>query len=516
MYKPLPFSSLPAQGDRARPIGVPPTLSVVAKASRLPLVLFFVATAALARPAAAATEAPAPAAVTRPAVPDLLAPPVRFSAEVSDPLLADAPRAPMAVDGWDEALRLLRETSTDDRSAQAGVERAQGRWQQALSSLLPNARLSASVGIDVLNPSRPTSGSTGGGFSTGGGLSTGDSGDWRPTAPLGVGTVSVTQSLVDVGAWRGLNAAKAGERGAEQNLRDVRRRLTQGLSRSLVAVVAAERAAELNRLGLRQSHERAALTRRTLELGAATQLDLLRVQQDLEAARSAVIAGDEQLRRTRDALGLALGQTHEVGVSPAFQFQQLVEQAQAQCRPVPSVDERPDLLAQQAQLDAARASREQASAGYLPTLGLQTSASAMTTDPGPMRVPTWSLSAVLSVPLWEGGLRQGLVQERAGAEQQAAETLEQTRRSVSIEVARARRNVEVAEALLRTAREGRELAANTDRLTQRSFEVGRSTSLELVQSAVALRQADLNLVAREFDWVQARLDAFLTEATCDW
>ena len=84
------------------------------------------------------------------------------------------------------------------------------------------------------------------------------------------------------------------------------------------------------------------------------------------------------------------------------------------------------------------------------------------------------------------------------------------------EVARARRGVDVAEALVKAAAEARALAEQTDQLTRRSFEIGRSTSLELVQSAAALRQAELALALREFELVQARLDAFLTEARCDW
>ena len=46
--------------------------------------------------------------------------------------------------------------------------------------------------------------------------------------------------------------------------------------------------------------------------------------------------------------------------------------------------------------------------------------------------------------------------------------------------------------------------------------MGRGSSLELVQSAQALRQADVVLATREFELVQARLDSLLTEASCDW
>ncbi|MBN8227465.1 TolC family protein [Corallococcus macrosporus] len=426
-------------------------------------------------------------------------------------MLAPVPPAPEQVKTWDDALTRLRQRSTDLRSAEAGVTRAQGRWRQSLGLLLPNARATAGVGVDVLHPDVPSA--AGGGFV--GGSNTG-TGTKAPSAPLGTLSATLTQSIIDISAWRGLSSAKASEAASVANLQDVQRRLTQGLAQVLVATVAAERAAEINRVGLRQALERQALTQRSFELGAGTQLDVVRVSQDVAVARQSLVAGDEQLRQTRESLGLSLGEDHGVGVNPDFNLTGLVDQTRRDCAPLQDVSARPDLVAQRSNVDAARESRRQASAGYLPTLGLSSTLVGFTTDPGFGRFATWNVSAVLSVPLWEGGQRGGLVREREGIEQQAAQSLEATRRNVGVEVSRARRGVEVAEALLKTAAESLELADRTDRLTRRAFEVGRGSSLELVQSGAALRQAQLALVLREFELVQARLDAFLTEARCDW
>ncbi|MCP3140366.1 TolC family protein [Pyxidicoccus xibeiensis] len=431
--------------------------------------------------------------------------PVLFQPKVEDAMLTPVPPAPRLVKDWNEALGLVRERSTDLRSAEAGVQRASGRWRQALGALLPNARVQAGVAHDLLNPDVPA------------GVSPGAAGDGRtPTTPAGTVTATLTQSVVDVSAWRGLSSARAAEAGAVASLQDVRRRLTLGVAQVLVATVAAERAAEINRVGLRQALERAALTQRSFELGAGNQLDVVRVEQDVAVARGALIAGDEQLRQTREALGFTLGFGQPVGVDPSFNLQGLVDQTRNDCAPLESLDARPDLVASRAQVESAKDSRRQASAGYLPTLGVSSTLYGLTTDPGFGRFATWNVSAVLSVPIWEGGSRSGLVRERAGVEEQASAALESARRDVELEVAQARRGVQVAEALVKTATESRDLAERTDRLTRRAFEVGRGSSLELVQSAAALRQAQLTLVLREFELVQARLDAFLTEARCDW
>ncbi|MBZ4419032.1 TolC family protein [Myxococcus sp. RHSTA-1-4] len=431
--------------------------------------------------------------------------PASTQPKVEDAMLTPVPPAPRLVKTWDEALTLLRERSTDLRSAEAGVERAGGRSRQALSVLLPNARAQASVVHDVLNPDVPS------------GVNPAIVGSGRTaTTPLGSVTATLTQAVVDVSAWRGLSSARAAETGAVANLQDARRRLTLGLAQVLVATVAAERAAEINRVNLQRALERAALTQRSFELGAGNQLDVVRVNQDVAVARGALVAGDEQLRQAREALGFALGFGQPLGVDPSFNLQGLVDQTRKDCAPLEGLDTRPDLVAARAQVESARDSRRQASAGYLPTLGVSSTLYGLTTAPGFGRFATWNVAAVLSVPLWEGGGRGGLVRERAGVEAQAEAALESARRDVEIEVARARRGVEVAESLVKTAIESRDLAERTDRLTRRSFEVGRGSSLELVQSGAALRQAELTLVLREFELVQARLDAFLTEARCDW
>jgi outer membrane protein TolC len=228
-----------------------------------------------------------------------------------------------------------------------------------------------------------------------------------------------------------------------------------------------------------------------------------------------LVAGDEQLLRTREALAVLLGRERGVGVASSFVLDGLVHDVGGDCASVPS-EERSDLVAARESLLSAERGLGQARAGYLPTLGVTSSLVGYTTDPDLGRFATWNIAAVLSVPIWEGGTRGGVVQERRGGVTQAEAALEATRRQVLLEVARARRGVAVAEQLVSTAERGRELAAELDRMTRRAFEAGRGTSLELVQSAQALRQADVLLATRQFELVQARLDAFLTEARCDW
>jgi outer membrane protein TolC len=417
-------------------------------------------------------------------------------------MLAPIPDARTSITSWQQARQQLTATSTDLRHAESDLRRAEALYRQALSALLPDVSLSASAAFDIDNPdTAPGVPPTVDGRAT--------------TAPVGIASLSLSQSLIDVASWRGRAAAATARRSSEWVLFDVRRRINQRLAATLVAVVTAERVAELNRLGLSQSLERAALSQRTFELGRATELDVVRARQDVAVARSALIAGDEQLRGAREALGVALGIDDQVGVGKGFRLDGILDELRSQCRGLGTSELRADEEAATTAVRGAQQRTAAARATRLPTLDLTSNLFAVTTDPDVARVASWSISAVLSVPLWDGGLRSAQVVESVALEADAQASAEEVKRSARFERSRSRRAVSVAESLVSVAAEARALAERLDAMTRRSFEIGRATSLELVQSAVALRQAELALALRQFEWIQARLDALLTEARCD-
>ncbi|QRK12406.1 TolC family protein [Archangium violaceum] len=436
-----------------------------------------------------------------------------FQPEVSDLLLASLPPAPVQVGSWDEAFELLRQRSTDLRVALAQVEAAAGQRRAALAGLLPALNGSVSVQYNVLDPdSTPVLG--GGGV--GGGIGGGTGATGGTTSPLGTAVLTAAVPLFNLRAIQSLRSANASRRAAELSLDETRRQLTGALARALARVASSERLSEVNRVNLRSALERLALAQRRLELGAGTQLDVIRLRQDAESARLAVVSGDESLRQARDTLGLVLGQEQPVGLSRGVSLEELLQRGQQECRRVEGVEARADVAAARARLEAAERNVSAAQAQYWPTLDAQSTALALTVDPGFARVPVWNIGAVLSVPLYAGGGRGALVQQARAQEEAIRQEVVSRQRAASVEVTQTQREVDVARAEREIAARARELAAENDRLTRRAFEVGAGTSQDLVVSAAALRQAELNLVVSEFQLFQARMEAFLAEAACDW
>ncbi|HEX5746706.1 MAG TPA: TolC family protein [Archangium sp.] len=439
-----------------------------------------------------------------------------FQPQVSDPLLEPVPPAPVQVGSWDEALTLLRQQSTDLRVALARVESAAGQRRVALAGLLPTVNGSAGVQSNVLDPSTPFIGGGVGGGGIGGGVGAGGGDGPRPTTPLGTATVTASVPLLNWSAIQSLRSASASRRAAELSVDETRRQLTGELARALARVASSERLSEVNRVNLRSALERLALAQRRLELGAGTQLDVIRLQQDAESARSSVVSGDNSLLQARDALALILGQEQPVGLTRGVSLEELLNRGQAQCQNLQELEKRPDLAAARAQLEAAGHDVSAAEAQYLPTLAAQSTVLGFTVDPGFARVPVWNVGAVLTLPFYEGGARGGRVRQARAQEETARQDVVSRQRGATVEVRQTRREVGVAGAELEIATRARELAAENDRLTRRAFEVGTGTSQDLVVSAAALRQAELNLVVSEFQLFQARIEAFLAEAACDW
>ncbi|MGA7123386.1 MAG: TolC family protein, partial [Polyangiaceae bacterium] len=127
---------------------------------------------------------------------------------------------------------------------------------------------------------------------------------------------------------------------------------------------------------------------------------------------------------------------------------------------------------------------------------------------------TWLLEGVLVLPIYDGGVRGGARHDALAAAEQARQALVATRVAAVVGSAQAERSVAVLRASRDVAARERELAERIDRRTRAGYTQGLGTSLDLVTSAQALRQAEINLALLEFQVGQARANAVLTNAEC--
>jgi outer membrane protein TolC len=469
--------------------------ALVHKAVVLLLVSLLVPVGASAQPASSTAKNP-----TAPG--GLFTPP-----PVTDPLLDPVlpPRAVLA--SWAEAVARVRSASSM-RIAMDQVLRAEGISRSALARYLPSLSATGrythqflrNTGLAPIAVTTPTGDLT---------LST--------SAPLANAfdvTVRAQQSILDVAALDQIGIASLGEHVSRLSAEEEKRALIVGMADEIVAVVAAERSAEINRAGLRMALEQLALVNRRRDLGGATTIDEVRAEEYVERARATLVQGDDALRQTRGALGLALGGAEETGVAPSLDMNGIVDDASASCRRVQTLEERADIAAARATVEVAKRNLQNIWLTFLPTVTAQSAINETSTVPVGYPNPVWSVSGLLSVPIWDGGARYGYMKTARADQDIAEEALDRLRRQTVLEIDFAQRELLVAQTADALARRERDLSAREEELTLVSFNGGAATSLELVAASETHRQAELGLAMRDSELVQARLRAAMALATC--
>ncbi len=453
------------------------------------------------------SAAPSSAAAEAPTTPT----PTPAAPTVDDPMLVPVPQPTRRLHRWEDALVYIKARSTDLRIAEVEITRAEAQWRQALAGSLPSINLNASLTHQLITNTslQPSSKCTPDGSVSLCPIET-------PFPNAANAGITAVQPLLATRAWYALGTARQSEAVAKLNVADVKRQIALRVANGMVAVVTAERLAELNRVGLRNALERLALTQRRAALGSATGLDVVRAQQDAEAARTSLVSGDESLRQSREALGLALGVPEAIGVAADVRIDGLEAAASATCKPSTRLEDRPDVASAGASIGLAGRALGDVKRQFLPIVNIQSTLSTTSIDTGATPRTTWNIQGVLSIPIWDGGARYASMRTANVDIGRAEQRLEAVRRQATIEITQARRAVEVAESSRAVALRSRDLAAETDRLVRVGYHEGRGTSLELVTAATTLRQSEITLALREFDVVKARVAAVISLSRCDY
>ncbi|WP_394849066.1 TolC family protein [Pendulispora brunnea] len=428
---------------------------------------------------------------------------------VNDPMLAPVPAAKNNVGSWEQALEMVRARSTDLRSAYAQVKAAEAQSRISLSGALPTLTGQGFLTYNFLTKDVPTVT----GFNPANGQVTTTTFTSPTQGPFVNGSLTAAVPIIAPRTWYSVGTAHRAEDVARLSVEDIKRQIALNVASTLIAVVTQERVVEINRIGFRSALERLELTQRRKALGAATGLDVVRAQQDVESSRATLVTGDEDLRKARESLGLALGVAEPIGVQQSISLNGIEKSAQQACHPANGIEDRADIAAARARVIQTERGIGDANWGYSPTLTAQSTLAATSVDTNQQN-PTWNIQAVLTVPFYDGGTRDGQRRLAYAQTDQAEQSLINARRNAEIEVVQARRAVVVATDSRKVAADARQLAAENDRLTRAQYIEGEGTSLELVTAAAALRNADVTLALRDFDLVRARVVSLLALANC--
>lgn len=439
-----------------------------------------------------------------PAAPPSATPPVKVADTVDQEAAPAVPAPAKTLNSWREALALASAEDPQYSISLLEVERARGFERQAWAGTLPTLDATGVVTFNLIRADVQSID-----------LATGQPTTVTvPDSPTASFSLSLRQPLLAPRVWWAIGTAEAQTELAKMQTGDSKRTLVAAVADSIVTVVTAERVAEVNRVGHKAALDRLQLAKKRKELGAGSDLDIVRYRQDVVAAKSAIVQGDEGLQQARERLGLALGSPVGYGVRSDISISDIQGTLDKICNKGDAAD-RSDILALKKQREIAERAVTDADLMYAPTADLLSTFTYSSQQIIGDGHASWNIQGVLSVPIWDGGYKYGARRSAVASVKQQDERIDSALRGAKTEISQADRGVMVAQKNLSIATDTRDLAKETDRLVQQAYaDGGDVTSFDLVDAARRLREAELTLAVRELELVRARIAAMLAASNC--
>jgi outer membrane protein len=302
-------------------------------------------------------------------------------------------------------------------------------------------------------------------------------------------------------SWAQWSHASDNVDAAKASAADVRRTVAVSVARAYLTIVAQKRvidavvrARDTDRAHFEFAHQRYAG-------GIGNRVDEVRSDQQLEGDEANVEQQYTNLVKDREALGVLVG----VGGPLDAEEPNLTVEQDPQ-RAMTDAERRTDVVAADVRLQAAEHTVRDDWTDYSPFLtGV---ASVFYEDPQTPTLPSggWLAELVLTIPLYDGGLRYGQAKERAALRDETHVQLDAVLRGARSDVRVAFDELKRADSALAASRRAAQLAHQALDLSQVAYRGGAFTDIEVIDAERTARDADTAVAVAEDGARQARLD----------
>jgi outer membrane protein TolC len=316
------------------------------------------------------------------------------------------------------------------------------------------------------------------------------------------GNLQLTVPLLAPQAWAAEWHATNARRIAETGAADVRRLVAQATAGAYLTVLAQHRQIRSTEAARTNAKAHADFAHTRLVGGVGHSIDDVRARQDLATVEVQVQSVYTSLARAREALGVLLGAPGPVdsesdvdlGVLPTLPG--ALEDARTR---------RPDIQTQQGRVTASLKQADDTWVYYAPYLAavgqpFMQLGSALQPKTG------WQAQLLLTLPIYDGGLRGGVSRERAALVTEARLGMEAALRQAQSEVRVAFEAMLHADLGMVAAQEAAELAKRAYELATLAYQAGATGNLEVIDAAHRARDADGDAAQAEDVARHARLD----------
>lgn len=317
------------------------------------------------------------------------------------------------------------------------------------------------------------------------------------------GNLTLGVPIIAPRAWAAHARAKENVDVTKLSSEEARRQVVLATGRAFLTVVAQHRVvatAERAR-DVAKAHEEFAKSR--LTGGVGNRLDAVRAAQERATLETRLRTQRIALTRAQEGLGVMVAENGPMDV---------VEDASMAAEPptlataLAQAETRSDVLAQRDRVATAHKAVRDSYTDYLPILS--GTAQGFYQNPATFTVPAtgWQVQALLTLPLFDGGVRYGLGHERESLESQAKARLEGTLRQARSEVRVAFEAMRNADEALLQAKEAAALAKEALELAQLAYRSGATSNIEVVDAERRAADAETEAAVAEDAARQARLD----------
>jgi outer membrane protein TolC len=316
---------------------------------------------------------------------------------------------------------------------------------------------------------------------------------------------SLTQTVFDLTARNNYRAAKEVARANELTAEDARDLVVLAVGGTYLQAIATQAKIDVavaqldtaNALFKQASEQRAA--------GVVAQTDLNRSQMQMLTQQQRLISLRNDYAKLKINLarlvGLPPNDQFEISdpvpfaPAPGLSFEDALKQA---------YEQRSDLRAAQAQVDAAERARAAARSERLPSFAVRADYGVIGTNPAQSH-GTFTVSGSVRVPIYTGGRTKGQTEVAEASLQQRRAELEDIRGRIESEVRNAYLDLQAAESQVEVARTNINVTTQNLDLARQRFDAGVSDNVEVVQSQEALVTAHFDYINSVFAHNLAKL-----------
>jgi len=316
---------------------------------------------------------------------------------------------------------------------------------------------------------------------------------------------SLSQTVFDLTARNNYRATKELVRANELSVEDARDLIVLAVGGTYLQVIAARSRIDAARAQLTTAEALFKQTSEQRAAGVVAQTDLNRSQIQLLTQQQRLFSLQNDYSKLKISLARLTGlpPNEQYEISDAIPFAEApplsLEEALRQ-----AFEQRSDLKAAEAQVQAAARARSAARAERLPSFAVRADYGVIGTNPSQAH-GTFAVAGTIRVPIWQGGRVKGETEVADAALDQRRAELTDLKGRIESEVRNAYFDLQAAASQVEVARKNIQVATQNLELTRQKFDAGVSDNVEVVQSQEALSTANTDYINSVFAHNLAKL-----------